>query len=176
MSGVVFCTMKKLSIPGVAYLITGIVVVGGIVIAGVIGNGGSSLAYTTSALSAIESEYDFGTIAMQDGVVRYAFEVTNAGSETVTIEKAYTSCMCTEIEIENAQGERFGPFGMQGHGTSARTRIEVLAGESVSVEAVFDPAAHGPSGVGFAQRSLYLETNSSVEPTVELAFTATVTR
>ena len=166
----------KLSTSGALYLATGILVLGGIVIAGIAGGGGTSLAYSTSMLTAVETEYDFGTIAMGDGVVRHAFELKNEGTDPIIIEKVYTSCMCTEAEVENSAGERFGPFGMQGHGTLSRTSAVIAVGESVKVEVIFDPAAHGPSGVGLAQRSVYLETNSSVEPTVEVTFTATVTR
>ena len=44
------------------------------------------------------------------------------------------------------------------------------------LEAVFDPAAHGPSGVGLAQRYVYLETNSAKSPKLEISFQAMVTR
>lgn len=128
-----------------------------------------------SVLAATEDFFDFGTINMRDGKVSRVFIVQNDGAGTMVIQSAYTSCMCTEAYITDAAGKQHGPFGMPGH-TSPRTNITVAAGESVSVEAVFDPAAHGPSGVGLAERSIYLETNSAEKPRVELKFRAVVVR
>ena len=66
---------------------------------------------------------------------------------------------------------------MPGHkGLRASADMEVPAGESVKVEVIYDPALHGPSGVGLAQRSVYIETNSKVAPRLELKFQAMVAR
>ncbi|MBI2024638.1 MAG: DUF1573 domain-containing protein [Candidatus Harrisonbacteria bacterium] len=131
--------------------------------------------YSASALSAIEETFDFNTISMRDGNVSHKFEIKNDGTEPVVINKVYTSCMCTVAYVINGSDKKYGPFGMPGH-TSAATQIEVANGETATVEIIFDPAAHGPSGVGLAQRSVYLETNSSVSPTLEFFFQAMVTR
>lgn len=128
-----------------------------------------------SVLAATEDFFDFGTIKMRDGKVSRVFTVRNDSAEQMTIQSVYTSCMCTEALVTDALGKEHGPFGMPGH-TSPRTKIEVGAGESVSVKAIFDPAAHGPSGVGLAERSIYLETSSAEKPRVELKFKAVVTR
>ncbi len=120
-------------------------------------------------LSTSETEYDFGIIAMGDGLVSHPFEVTNAGTEKVSIEKVYTSCGCTTASIQNYT------FTMPGHGGDSVVDITVEPGESFIVDVVYDPAAHGPSGVGFAQRSVYLETNSSKTPELELKIQSTVT-
>ncbi|MBI5005441.1 MAG: DUF1573 domain-containing protein [Candidatus Lloydbacteria bacterium] len=139
----------------------------------------TSRAETNSAgsLSATEDTFDFGTILMQKGKVSHQFEVKNNGTEAVTIQKIYTSCMCTQAFVIDSAGKRHGAFGMQGHGgVSSQTSIRVDAGATITVEAVFDPAAHGPSGVGLAQRSMYLETNSLSSPQLELTFQAMVAR
>lgn len=128
-----------------------------------------------SVLAATEDFFDFGTINMRDGKVSRIFSVMNEGEEPVIVQSVYTSCMCTEAYVTDAAGKRHGPFGMPGH-TSPRTNVIVGAGETALVEAVFDPAAHGPSGVGLAERSIYLETNSAEKPRVELKFKAVVTR
>lgn len=131
---------------------------------------------STGVLAAEEAFYDFGTITMKDGNVSHEYTVTNNGSEPVTIEKVYTSCMCTTAFITDAAGKKSRPFGMPGHGgASPFTATVVGPGEAITVEAVYDPNAHGPSGVGLADRLVYLETNSSVEPKVELRFKAIVT-
>lgn len=131
---------------------------------------------SASVLTATTEEFDFGTIMMQDGNVEHEFMVENLGTEPVVINKAYTSCMCTQAAITDSSGVARGLFGMPGHGGSGKTDIIVPAGESILVNAIYDPAAHGPSGIGRADRVIYLETNSETAPKVELKFTATVTR
>lgn len=131
---------------------------------------------SSGTLVAEESFYDFGTISMKDGDVRHDFILENTGEDTITIEKIYTSCMCTTAQITDARGETSRLFGMPGHGGNGYTSMTVAPGERITVESVFDPNAHGPSGVGLADRLVYLETNSQVVPKVELRFKAMVTR
>jgi hypothetical protein len=138
------------------------------------GVGGGEL--SASALTAMEEQFDFESIPMNGGDVSHRFELKNEGEEPVIIEKVYTSCMCTSAYVVSADGTRYGSFGMPGHATPSKTAVNVAPGESAFVEAVFDPAAHGPAGVGLAQRSIYLETNSAQSPKIELAFQALVTR
>ena len=136
----------------------------------------SSAKYSSSTLTSSESDFDFKTISMKDGEVSHMFEFKNNGTEPVKIEKVYTSCLCTTAYITDSSGKKYGKFGMQGHGLPAKTNIEVAPGETALVEAIFDPNAHGPSGVGLAQRTLYFETNSAKSPRLELSFQAIVTR
>lgn len=141
------------------------------------GNSGSDTAspYSASALTAPENTFSFGNVPINGGVVSHEFVVRNDGEESILIEKVYTSCMCTTALITNASGKKYGAFGMPGHGAPSDTKIEVGPGESATVMAIYDPAAHGPSGIGFADRSIYLETNSAKSPKLELSFQATVT-
>ncbi|MDX1607864.1 MAG: DUF1573 domain-containing protein [Candidatus Spechtbacterales bacterium] len=132
--------------------------------------------YSDSSLSAPVNSFDFETISMEDGDVEHNFELTNNGTEPVVITKVYTSCMCTTAYIYDSAGNEYGYFGMQGHGRSPVANVTVQPGESATVRAVFDPAAHGPSGIGLASRNIYLETNSSHSPKMELSFRAMVTR
>ena len=133
--------------------------------------------YSQSFLSGSGQHYDFGTIAMDNGTVEREFELKNEGVESVVINKVYTSCMCTTAYIYDARNKEYGAFGMPGHGGgSSSTSVVVNAGESARVKAVYDPAAHGPSGVGLAERSVYVETNSAQSPKIELSFRAMVTR
>lgn len=132
--------------------------------------------YSSSELSAESTFHDFGDISMAHGDVRHEFEVTNNGDEPLSIEKVYTSCMCTEAEITNSEGKRKGIFGMPGHGKSSTAYITLEPYETIKVAAVFDPAAHGPMGVGRAKRSIYIETNSTINPKLELSFQAMVAR
>lgn len=118
------------------------------------------------------NNYDFGTISMTAGKVKHQFKIKNTSSEAVTINKIYTSCMCTTAEL-TAGGKQFGPYGMPGHGAIPKTEGVVNPNEQATVEVVFDPAAHGPAGVGRIQRAITLENNAG-QP-VELQVSANVT-
>jgi len=136
----------------------------------------NAAAQVTAPLTAQESFYDFGTITMKDGLVDTEYTLTNEGDEPLTIGKVYTSCMCTTASITESNGTEKGKFGMPGHrGILTTANTTVAPGESVTVTAVFDPNAHGPAGTGLAQRSIFLETDSTKTPEVELRFKAMVT-
>jgi len=131
--------------------------------------------YSNSKLEIEETFFNFGKVSLEEGLVEHKFKVINRGEEAVMIEKIYTSCMCTTaLVLDEEDVEMAGPFGMPGHGVSVKTEINVLPGEEKLIKAVFDPAAHGPAGIGLARRSIYLETNSSSSPKVEFVFEATV--
>lgn len=117
--------------------------------------------------------FDFGTISMANGIVRHSFVITNAGSRPVTVRQMYTSCMCTEASLLMPRGLRMGPFGMPGHGMIPTINQELAPGEEATIEVTFDPAAHGPAGVGRIERMIYLETDAAA-PFV-LRITANVT-
>lgn len=127
---------------------------------------------SNGTIEAEETNFNFGTISMAGGKVRHQFKIRNASNEPVTIEKMYTSCMCTTA-ILMIGGKQFGPYGMAGHGFIPNINRGVNAGEEIIVEATFDPAAHGPAGVGRIQRSITVENNAG-RP-LEFGFTAFVT-
>ncbi|OHA09741.1 MAG: hypothetical protein A3A44_02040 [Candidatus Sungbacteria bacterium RIFCSPLOWO2_01_FULL_60_25] len=124
------------------------------------------------AITADEHAFDFGTISMAAGTVRHAFPVKNGGDAAIAIKKMYTSCMCTTASL-TAGGTTYGPFGMPGHGAIPAINANIPAGETASVEVVFDPAAHGPAGVGKIERIVRLERERG-EP-LELHVSAFVT-
>lgn len=121
---------------------------------------------------ASENQYDFGAISMAGGKVTRIFTVENRGDNPLTITKLYTSCMCTTA-ILKAAGRVKGPFGMAGHGFTPRINETLSPDEEATVEVIFDPAAHGPAGVGRTERVVYLENNAG--PALELKISATVT-
>lgn len=167
--------MKKIFIVGGIFLVLAI----GIAFwgrgAGGVAPESESVKQSASALTALTDKFEFGTIAMKDGNVSKIFDVENEGTEPITINKVYTSCMCTTAKITDARGNTNGPFGMLGHGGASKAEVVIGAGETAQVEVIFNPAAHGPSGVGLASRTVYLETNSIQTPKVELNFKANVT-
>lgn len=125
------------------------------------------------SLTAEEMDFDFGSISMAAGNVKHSFKIKNAGAVAATIGKMYTSCMCTTAILE-VNGEKFGPYGMPGHGFIPKIEQTINPGEEAIVEVVFDPAAHGPAGVGRIERMVVIEQDGGRQP-LELGFTATVT-
>ena len=126
-----------------------------------------------SPIEALEKAYDFGTISMAKGVVKKSFKIKNPTSDTITISKIYTSCMCTKATLYNGD-RRAGPFGMPGHGAIPTITETLAPGVEATIEAVYDPAAHGPAGVGSIARDIYVETTDGGK--LNLAFKAQVTQ
>ena len=154
-------------------IIAVILLIGGAFLLSSSGTGGTPTAEgAPSKLVATESSYDFGTVSMAKGKVTKQFMVKNSTSNPITVQKVYTSCMCTTATLV-VDGNRVGPFGMPGHGFSSNIKQTVAPGEEVSIEAVFDPAAHGPAGVGTISRIITVEEKSGGQ--IDLAFSATVT-
>ncbi|MEK7464727.1 MAG: DUF1573 domain-containing protein [Patescibacteria group bacterium] len=127
---------------------------------------------TISALTTPETLYDFGTISMKNGLVNHVFKVTNSSDKDIYIKKISTSCMCTSAYVVSAKGAK-GPFGMEGMGYLPPANETIRAGESLDVKVVYDPNAHGPAGVGFIDRLVYLADASG--KTLQLEIKAVVT-
>jgi len=109
---------------------------------------------------------------MAAGKVTHQFKIKNTSSEAVIINKIYTSCMCTTAMLTIGD-KQLGPYGMPGHEDIPRIDQMVNPNEEVTIDAVFDPSAHGPAGIGQIQRTITLENNAG-QP-VELSIAATVT-
>ncbi|MBI2673775.1 MAG: DUF1573 domain-containing protein [Candidatus Zambryskibacteria bacterium] len=118
------------------------------------------------------NNYDFGAISMSKGIVTHQFKIKNTSDEAVVVNKIYTSCMCTTAKFIVGD-KQIGPVGMPGHGAIPSINQTISPNEEAIVEVVFDPAAHGPAGVGRIQRTVTLENNAG-QP-IELQFTAVVT-
>jgi hypothetical protein len=109
---------------------------------------------------------------MAAGHVSHRYRIRNTGTEPLQIDRIYTSCMCTRATLTTSSGRSFGPFGMPGHGFVAPANAPLAPGQEASVDIVFDPAAHGPSGVGRIERAIMLE-SAQARP-LELRFVAMV--
>jgi hypothetical protein len=117
--------------------------------------------------------HDFGEIPIDGGVVETVFQVENDGEETQLVA-VYTSCGCTSAVLEFGDGSTAGPFGMPGHGDPLEIDRTLAPGESFQVKLAFDPAAHGPQGLGNVMRVVSLHTRGGA--TAELTITANVVR
>ncbi|MBI2064298.1 MAG: DUF1573 domain-containing protein [Candidatus Yanofskybacteria bacterium] len=123
------------------------------------------------SIAADETKYDFGNISMKDGNVSHKFKIKNTASEPLSLNKLYTSCMCTSASLLAGE-KRVGPFGMPGHGSSPSFKETLEPGAEMEIEVTFDPNAHGPAGIGRIERIVYLESNG--QTVLELGIAAFV--
>lgn len=123
------------------------------------------------ALASFRPVHDFGSISMAAGKVRHTYSIRNTGETPLKIVGVQTSCMCTGATIVTDNG-RFGPFGMPGHGRMPGIAETLAPGATAQVEVVFDPAAHGPAGVGRTERVVTIATDGGAP--LELGLIATV--
>ena len=135
-------------------------------------NGSAAVQPSSAGVLIVEEQsFDFGSISMAAGKVTHRFAVKNTGADPVNISKMYTSCMCT-VSVLQKGDKKFGPYGMPGHGFIPKMNATIDPGEEVFVDVTFDPAAHGPAGVGVIQRAVILENNAG--DNVELQISANV--
>ena len=108
------------------------------------------------ALSARETGFDFGSISMAAGNVSHRYWFKNDSVAPVLIRRIYTSCMCTTATL--VKGMRvIGRYGMPGHGPVPEVNQSLAPAETAYVDVVFDPAAHGPAGLGRTERVVTVE-------------------
>lgn len=127
----------------------------------------TSLATERGELSVAEQLFDFGTVSMAAGKISREFTVTNASAFPATVKQLSTSCMCTSAELAY-QGKTEGPFGMPGHGIIPKINTSIKPASEAIVKVTFDPAAHGPSGVGAIARDVYLDQEGGKRLTLKI--------
>src|SRR3989344_4428150 len=96
------------------------------------------------AFVADPTSFDLGQVSMDKGKVTKVFTIKNTGTDTLKLYNVRTSCHCTTAFV-TIDGNDSPSFGMDN--LSAWTG-EVLAGKEAKLTAVFDPAYHGPQGMG----------------------------
>ncbi|MBI2590851.1 MAG: DUF1573 domain-containing protein [Candidatus Blackburnbacteria bacterium] len=119
-----------------------------------------------------ETKFSFGDIPYSGSPVKHSFKIKNTGTSDITIGNLTTSCMCTKTYFQN--GQEKSPEMVMG-ARSAWTG-KLFPGQEGEVVAIFDPAYHGPQGVGPISRVVSFETNDPSRPTVELNFDGNVVR
>ena len=122
----------------------------------------------TSTLAAPETRFDFGSISMKNGNVTKDFTVSNPTQKNIFIPTITTSCMCTKAYIVESDGTEKGPFGMPGMGYVPPANETIRVGESRIIRVIFNPAAHGPAGVGAINRIITLTDADSGELNLEI--------
>lgn len=116
------------------------------------------------------TSFDWGNIPMYKGNAIKVFTIKNTGTDTLKLYNIKTSCHCTKAyaTIEGVDSPR---FSMEGLSSWAG---EVLAGKEAKLTVIFDPAFHGPAGVGPINRFVSVETNDSSNSKLTFTLTGTV--
>jgi len=121
---------------------------------------------------AVESiSHDWGEIGIESGKVEKVFSLTNTGEGPLRVLNVSTSCMCTTAQL--LLGEKESPlFGMH---TKDPFVLEISPRQTASLKVVFDPAFHGPSGIGEVTRQIHVETTDPTQKEITFDLTANVT-
>lgn len=129
-----------------------------------------------SFLTVSPEPFDWGNIKINGGIVQTKFSLKNLSQETVKVAKVETSCMCTEASLK--AGDQESPFfGMPGHGgANPGWQAEITPGGEATLTVKFDPAAHGPEGLGKVTRVTRIWFSQPVNTYRDIAFAATVVK
>ena len=152
---------------------TGLIIVGGVWWSARSGAvKGISEASDDAKAQVTESTYDWGEISIDGGKVEKVFAIKNEGAGVLQLNNVSTSCMCTTAQL--LLGEAQSPeFGMH---SQSSYKLEVPPGETAQLKVVFDPAFHGPSGVGPVTRQIEVQTNDAEAQKLIFVLTAMVRR
>jgi len=109
------------------------------------------------SVSVDSNTYDWGTIDYDKGIVSKNFEIKNTSDASLKLYNVKTSCMCTTAQLKTPEviSKKFGMH------ESSSDVIEVKPGETAELIVEFDPAFHGPSGVGLVTRTITMDTNDT---------------
>jgi len=158
--------------------LVGIIVVTVLILGGAV-YFGSKIGVTTEVMTdtqvsmeVAENRFDWGAIDINGGIVSKSFAIENKGSTTLKLYDIRTSCMCTTAQLKTAE-QSSKKFGMHEKNSSV---FEVNPGETAELLVEFDPAFHGPSGVGMISRTITMNTNDTKNPTLEFSLTANVVK
>ncbi len=119
-----------------------------------------------------QKTFDWGTIPYSGGNVSKTFTIKNTGTDVLQLTNIKTSCACTYAQL-TINGKTSPRFSM--HSTSGWVG-EVAAGKEAQLTVVFDPAFHGPTGVGSMERLISLQTNDINSPNLEFSLKGNVVK
>ena len=150
--------------------LTLLLIFGGVFLVSKTNNKASLAGGQNTQVSVDKTSYDWGEIGINDGKVQAEFTLTNAGAASLQLANVSTSCECTTAQIV-IEGKASPYFGM--HQKSSWTG-QVEPGKSAKLIVEFDPAFHGPQGIGQITRQAVVETNDSKQRKLTFVTTANV--
>lgn len=127
----------------------------------------------TQGINASPQSIDIGKVGYGGGIVSKTYEITNTTGNAVKLRKIVTSCMCTKARVLfGDKTTKFYAMEMNGD-KNPIIDYDFPAGATAKVEFNFDPAAHGPAGIGLIDRVITLYFDSGY---TELKFNGEVVK
>lgn len=118
-----------------------------------------------------EKTFDWGEIKYSGGNATKTFIIKNIGRDALKLYNIKTSCVCTKANL-TIDGKLSPDFSMHSSPWSG----ELAPGKEAILNVIFDPAFHGPTGVGPIERLISLQTNDLSSPTLEFKLTGNVVK
>lgn len=162
---------KKIIISIIA--VTVVILVGGVLV--ISANSSTSLvtaSQNAKAYTVESTSFDWGKIQYNGGNVTKTFTIKNTGTDTLKIYNIKTSCHCTKAHL-TINGKKSEDFGMSGVSSWVG---DVATGKNAKLTVIFDPAYHGPGGLGPVSRFVSVETNDKGNPKLTFTLTGTVVK
>lgn len=128
---------------------------------------------TVQGIEVSANDYNLGDVPIKGGIVTKEYEVKNTSGKDIELLKIVTSCMCTTASVKIGESKtRF--FGMEMAGDkNPFVNLKIKNGEMAKVTVEFDPAAHGPEGIGAFDRIVWLYFDGGMK---ELTFKGVVVK
>lgn len=149
-----------------------VLLVGGIMFTSRIGNAAKISQNIQSKATTDHLNFNWNTISYSGGLAKHEFVIKNNGQADLNLANLKTSCTCTQayLVIGSTASPRFNM-----HSKSDWTGT-VKPGQEAKLEVEFDPAFHGPTGVGPIERIISLETSDPQLPYLEFKLNGVVVK
>ena len=164
--------MKEKTLLIIMIAVTAVILFGGLILVSSTSTSVPKIATSQNAKANVtdSTSFDWGQIPMKGGKVSKSFTLKNSGTDVLRLYNIKTSCHCTKA-YATIDGNESPYFGMSGISSWVG---EVKPGKEAKITAVFDPAYHGPQGVGPISRFVSVETNDSSLSKLTFTLTGTV--
>lgn len=154
-------------------VLTLLIMVGGVYILSANTSNPAAVSLSQNAKALVDQKtHDWGTIPYSGGNVSKTFTIKNTGTDVLKLTNIKTSCACTYAQV-TIDGKISPKFGMH---TTSSWAGDVAVGKEASLTVVFDPAFHGPTGVGPMERLISVQTNDISNPNLEFSLKGNVVK
>lgn len=154
-------------------VLTLLILGGGVYILSVTTTNPATISSSQNAKASVDQKtHDWGTIPYSGGNISKTFTIKNTGTDILQLTNIKTSCACTFAQLI-IDGKTSPKFGMH---TTSSWAGEVAAGKEASLTVVFDPAFHGPTGVGPMERLISMQTSDINNPNLEFSLKGVVVK
>lgn len=164
--------MKKADPIAIGIGIVTVIIIGGIIIAAAVSQGGPIPQYKTGdtsrpKLSIDQTQFDFGTMKLED-IKTQEVKITNTGAKPLVLSDFITSCNCTFAQVV-IQGQASPRFSMH---RNPEWRGKIAPQETAVIKLIYEPQIMPVKGS--VKRTIVFKTNDPGQPLVKLSFDAKV--